>query len=305
MSDSSEVHLLALGRWLSARGYRFTTITPESHRRVNARPGNREARELGDVLGWSRGFRPGTIEPEAEALLAAAGVLGECDGLRFSTVRCSSLGARLFLHSAHPTVDHDAVFFGPDTYRFAALLERLAPVALRAVDVGCGSGAGGLVIAGRCARVTLTDINPRALAFARVNAALAGVAAEVVASDVLSAVAGAIDLVIANPPYLADPQRRTYRDGGGALGGALSLRIAAEAMARLAPGGRLILYTATAIVAGRDGLQAGLEALLAARGATWTYTELDPDVFGEELDGGPYATVDRIAAVALDACLPP
>ena len=304
MPEPAEEQLLALARWLDARGYRFTTITPESHRRVNARAGNREARDLIDVLGWSRGFRPGTIEAEAEARLEAAGVLSERNGLRFSCVRCSSLGGRLYLHSAFPTVDHDAVFFGPDTYRFAALLERLAPSATRAVDVGCGSGAGGLVIADRCARVTLVDINPRALAFTRVNAALAGVAAEVMASDVLSGVAGDIDLVIANPPYLADPQQRTYRDGGGAHGGALSLRIAVEAVARLSPGGRLILYTASAIIAGVDALQAQLAALLAERGATWTYHELDPDVFGEELDSPAYASVDRIAAVALDARLP-
>lgn len=301
MSDHSEAALLALGRWLHARGYRFTTITPESHRRVNARPGNREGRSLTDIFGWNRGFRAGVLDPEVEALLAAARALSERDGLRFSDVRCSSLGDLLCLHSAFPTVHHDAVFFGPDTYRFAALLERLAPVARHAVDVGCGSGAGGLVIAGRCARLTLADINPHALTFARVNAALAGSDAAVVSSDVLAGVSGAIDLVVANPPYLVDPQRRLYRDGGGALGGALSLRIAAEALARLEPGGRLILYTASAIIAGHDALRAELEALLTAHSATWTYRELDPDVFGDELDREAYAAVDRLAVVALDA----
>ena len=33
----------------------------------------------------------------------------------------------------------------------------------------------------------------------------------------------------------------------------------------------------------------------------WTYEEIDPDVFGEELDGGAYASADRIAAVLLTA----
>ena len=131
--------------------------------------------------------------------------------------------------------------------------------------------------------------------------AAAGSDAAVVSSDVLAGVSCAIDLVVANPPYLVDPQRRLYRDGGGALGGALSLRIAAEALARLEPGGRLILYTASAIIAGHDALRAELEALLTAHSATWTYRELDPDVFGDELDREAYAAVDRLAVVALDA----
>jgi len=301
LTPDQHAALLALGRWLRAHRYRFTTITPESHHRVNARPVNREAREVSDVLGWSRGFRPGVLPAEVESLLAAAGVLRDSDGLRFSTVRWSSLGDLLCLHSAFPTVAGDAVFFGPDTYRFADLLTRLAPSARHAVDVGCGSGAGGLAIAGRCARLTLGDINPRALSYASVNAALAGVAAEVVASDVLAGVTGAVDLVISNPPYLVDAGQRTYRDGGGAHGGALSVRIAAAALERLEPGGRLILYTAAAIVAGHDPLKAELEGILKQRAAHWTYRELDPDVFGEELSQDAYAGVDRLAVVALDA----
>ncbi len=304
MTGSPDAALLALGRWLRQHDYRFTTITPESHARVNARPANREARTLADIFGWSRGFRPGALDAQALDLLRAADALRERDGLLFSAVRWSSLGERLHVHSAFPTSAPDAVFFGPDTYRFVALLDALAPRARHAVDVGCGSGAGGLAIAARCARSTLGDINPRALRFAAVNAALCGIAADVVDSDVLAGVADPIDLVIANPPYLVDADRRLYRDGGGALGGALSLRIADQALARLVPGGRLILYTAAAIVDGLDGLRTALAALLDARGATWSYRELDPDVFGEELDRPAYAAVDRLAVVALDARLP-
>jgi len=296
--------LLELGRWLTTRGYRFTTITPESHRRVNARPANAEARTIEDIFGWSRPFRPGVLPTEVIALLDAAGELRVRGDRLASGVRWSSLGDHLYVHGGYPTSEPDAVFFGPDTSRFVALLGSLAPRARRAVDVGCGSGAGGLAIAATCARLTLADINPRALALARVNAALAGVAVEVVKSDVLAGIDGDLDLVIANPPYLADPQRRVYRDGGGAHGSALSVRIVDEALARLAAGGRLILYGASAIVAGRDPLRAILEPRLAARGATWTYRELDPDVFGEELDGPAYAEVERIAVIALDALMP-
>ena len=37
---------------------------------------------------------------------------------------------------------------------------------------------------------------------------------------------------------------------------------------------------------------------------SWTYREVDPDVFGEELLGGAYIKCDRIAAVVLEVTRP-
>src|SRR5947209_4318790 len=88
-------------------------------------------------------------------------------------------------------------------------------------------------------------------------------------------------LLLANPPYLADDAGRTYRDGGGALGTGLSVRIVREALDRLRPGGRLLLYTATPVIEGEHVLWPQLEPLLC--GLRHDYLELDPDVFGEEL----------------------
>jgi len=76
-----------------------------------------------------------------------------------------------------------------------------------------------------------------------------------------------------------------------------------EALQRLEPGGRLLLYTATPVVAGEHLLWPQLAPLL--RGVPHRYAELDPDVFGEELDGPAYAGVERIAVVTLDAQLAP
>ena len=67
---------------------------------------------------------------------------------------------------------------------------------------------------------------------------------------------------------------------------------------RLAGGGRLILYTGSAIIGGADPLREALASALAVRGCSLRYREIDPDVFGEELDGPAYAEVDRIALVA-------
>lgn len=298
MTDAA---LVEVGRWLRAQEFRFTTVTPETHRRVNARREAVCARTLRDVFGWSRPFEPKLLPAAIVDALRGAQAVVEHDGLLVSTVRFSSLHDGLYAHSAYPTRDENAVFFGPDTYRFAAVLAREVERATRVVDIGCGSGAGGLMLAERAVAIVLADINPRAAAFARVNAELAGVAerVEVVLGDLYAPVIGELDLIIANPPYLVDPAQRVYRDGGGDLGTGLAVRIVQEGLARLRSGGRLILYTGAPIVGGEDRVLATLAPLLA--GTTWRYTELDPDVFGEELDTPAYAAVDRIAAVALVA----
>src|SRR5205085_2062674 len=194
------------------------------HRRVVARA--ERARTLRDVFGWSRPFSPDFLAPPLLPLLEAACALERDGPLLRSTVRFSSLGPLLLAHSAFPTTAPDAVFFGPDTYRFASFLEAQAPPRIGSLaDVGCGTGAGGLLLASRAASVQLLDVNQKALAFARANCELNGISARVALSDVLSAAAEPLDLVIANPPFLADDGGRAYRDGGGELGTGLSLRI--------------------------------------------------------------------------------
>ncbi len=294
--------LVELGEVLLREGYSFTTITPASHARVNGRRGNEMARSLRDVFGWSRPFAPDLLPRRHLELLRAANALRE-DGHRLrSTVRFSTAGKALYVHSAFPTVDADTVFFGPDTYRYLVLLQRLDLSAARAVDIGAGSGAGGIAIAPRCGSVVLADVNPLALRYSAINAAINGASnVEFVKSDILADVGGDFDLVISNPPYLVDEQARLYRDGGGRFGEALSVRIVRESLARLRRPGRLVLYTAAAIVDGIDTLRTAVDPLLA--GLRWRYEEVDPDVFGEELDRDAYRQVDRIAVVSLDVSL--
>ena len=45
-------------------------------------------------------------------------------------------------------------------------------------------------------------------------------------------------------------------------------------------------------------------ALLQGSGFAWSYAEVDPDVFGEELENIAYAQTDRIAAVTFTAAKP-
>ncbi len=296
--------LLQMAQAIQATGYDFTTPTPATHARVNARVESRRAHDLRGVFGWSRPFDDGVVGSDILVPMQAAGVLAEAEDGKRSTVRLSSLDGLLFAHSAYPTTAADAVFFGPDTYRFArAILAHLRSgrAVRRAVDIGCGAGPGAIIVARAHpdAEVVAVDINQAALRLTEVNAALAGVRVSAVDSDLLSAVPGSFDLIVSNPPYLVDPDARAYRHGGGPLGAGLSLAILDAALDRLTPGGSLLLYTGAAIVNGADPFKEATAARLGGSGTIWTYEELDPDVFGEELERGAYISADRIAAVLL------
>lgn len=292
--DAARLELLAR---LKAAGYRFVTVTPATHARVIARPLIAPP-DLRDVFGWNRPFEPGQLDMELVALMEWADMLAHDHGRLRSRLRVASLGADVFLHSAYPTEAEDAVFFGPDTYRFARFVAEHVPPGFdgRLVDMGAGSGAGGIAAARAApgARVTFVDTNPAALQLAAVNARGAGVEAECVRAGSLP---GAADLVIANPPYMMDERARAYRDGGDLLGGAVALTWVRDALGSLAPGGTMLLYTGASFSGGVSPLTEALEDACREAGASLALEELDPDVFGEELDQPSYATVERIAAI--------
>lgn len=85
------------------------------------------------------------------------------------------------------------------------------------LDVGTGSGVQALHAASRAERVTATDVNPRALRFARLTLALSGVRAADLRQGSLYEPVGRerFDLVVSNPPFVISPgERFVYRDGG-------------------------------------------------------------------------------------------
>ena len=301
---------------VAAADYAFITPTPLTHQRVLRNRGDGPARSLRDVFGWNLPFDATVVPGAVLTALHAADAVSVSGGFYRSKVRIASLDGHLFIHSAFPTDQEDAVFFGPDTYRFARFIRttcRHAPVspdrqALRILDVGCGSGAGGIAAAhalssqsGVATQVVMNDVNPLALHYARVNVSVAGLGAVFAQGDALSAVEGEFDLIVSNPPYMDDSGNRAYRHGGDGLGRALSIRIAAEALTRLAPGGSLLLYTGVAILGGCDPFLSEMLPLLQTADCDWSYEELDPDVFGEELDQPRYAHAERIAVVGLVA----
>ena len=314
LADDVATALGLILRHLAGSGYRFTTPTPLTHQRVLAHRSPQMAATLRDVFGWNMPFKIATCVGMTRELLAAmrgAGVLQTQGDVMRCLVRVGSIGDELFVHSAYPTSQEDAVFFGPDTYRFAQFVQHGVATfkcdgsqPVRMLDVGCGSGAGGIVAARALAKsgpveVCMNDINPLALQYTAVNASFAGVPVKPALGNALRAVKGDFDLIISNPPYLDDKAQRAYRHGGAGLGRALSVRIGQEALTRLAPGGRLLLYTGVAIVGGVDAFLIDMQPLLTDAQFEWSYSEIDPDVFGEELDQPAYANVERIAVVGL------
>ena len=309
-TPESRAASLALGQALKQRAYTFTTVTPATHQRVNARAAAGWAKDLAGIFGWNRPFSADLPGDELLASMIAAGVVREMNGSLRSRVRASTLNGQLYLHSGFPTTAADAVFFGPDTYRFIHALRNLLSACGaigRAADIGCGAGSGAVTIAlaHPGAAVFAVDINQAALEATALNARLASAANVIpVQSDLLTAVEGSFDLIVSNPPYLLDRQQRAYRHGGGDLGAGLAVAIVQQAIVRLRPGGCLMLYTGVAIVDNADPFRATVAPLLEAAGFNWTYTETDPDVFGEELDEAHYALADRIAVVCLCAFKP-
>ena len=101
---------------------------------------------------------------------------------------------------------------------------------MKALDMGCGTGALGVTLSKANPGVTLTmaDINERAVSLAKDNASRNGVVADTLQSDGFGALLGRVfDLIVTNPPIRA--------------GKAIIYRMFADGARALAPGGALVL----------------------------------------------------------------
>ncbi len=85
----------------------------------------------------------------------------------------------------------------------ALLIRSAPPLAGHAVDLGCGWGPVGIILARKNpgSRLSLVDVNERAVALAARNILQNGADnAQALVSDGLSALSGPLDAVISNPP---------------------------------------------------------------------------------------------------------
>jgi len=112
-------------------------------------------------------------------------------------------------------LDH-VLGISPASTTLAQLVVR-RPVA-RALDLGTGCGVQALHLATHAGTVVGTDVNARALAMARLGAALSERAVETRAGSLWEPVGGeAYDLIVTNPPFVVSPatgERLVYRDSG-------------------------------------------------------------------------------------------
>lgn len=141
----------------------------------------------------------------------------------------------------------------PDTEILVEWALALLPPNLsqRVLDLGTGSGAVALALQHErpaCA-VTAVDASPEALAVARANAKRLQLPVQCVQSHWMDAVAGAFELIVSNPPYVADDDPHlaalTHEPLNALTSGADGLddirQIIAQAPHHLTPGGWLLL----------------------------------------------------------------
>ncbi len=184
-------------------------------------------------------------------------------------------------------VTPDVLIPRPETEHLVeAALERIPKEAnWKIADVGTGSGVLAVALAHfrPNAKITALDISPAAMKVARRNAEIHRVSQRIhfLKSDLLAAVAEeSFDMVVSNPPYIADsdretiePQVRDYEPElalfAGPTGLELYQRLIPQAEKILRPGGWLLLE----IGAGQD-LQ--LRQLL----NSWTSISFVPDLQG-------------------------
>ncbi len=175
--------------------------------------------------------------------LLATGVVAEADGGLAARLRITPLEGVYVVSDPFDGGAATAMGPGATTMALVRLVPRGAPSVL---DLGCGAGTLALVAAARGAgRAVGVDLNPRAVALARLNARLNGLTAEFRAGDVAAPVSGErFSLVVAQPPYVVLPpeERPTVYLHGGARGDELALRFAAAIPELLAEGGRALLH---------------------------------------------------------------
>ena len=111
---------------------------------------------------------------------------------------------RLELH-----VDRRVLIPRPETEHLVEAVLDL-PAGARVVDVGTGSGAVALALKDERPdlEVVATDVSRDALDVARANARRLGLEVTLLEGDLLAPVAGPVDAVVANPPYVTADERR-------------------------------------------------------------------------------------------------
>ena len=177
--------------------------------------------------------------------------------------------------------------FSPTRAAYVTLLASLPDVAGRTVlDVGCGTGVLGFVLLQRgAARVVATDLDPRAVACARDNAAALGLADRWEAREGdLFAGAPPAELVVFNPPWLPEAPRTRLDRAIFDPDGQVFARFLTALPGHVRPGGRAALLLSD--LPERLGLRAegAVDAAIAAAGLRLVARHDSPATHGRARD---------------------
>lgn len=193
------------------------------------------------------------LEPVAASELVEAGWLAPHDGGLRAALKLVPHGDLLIAsdrESDGPTGSDWVAGIHPPSVTLAKLTVR-RPVA-RALDVATGNGIQALLASRHADEVVATDVNPRALAYAGLNARLNGAAGiELREGSYFEPAADErFELLTCNPPYVISPEARyAYRDSG-LSGDTVSRRVVEEAPDSLAEGGFAHILVSWAHAAG-------------------------------------------------------
>jgi predicted RNA methylase len=122
------------------------------------------------------------------------------------------------------------------------------------LDLGFGCGIQAILAAPHSERVLGVDCNPRAVAVARLNANLNGIAnIDFREGDMFAPVRGErFDLIVSNPPFIISPENRHFFLNSGLEGDEICRRIVKEAPQFLNEGGYCVLNANWAVIENED-----------------------------------------------------
>jgi len=188
----------------------------------------------------------------------------------------------------------------PETYILSAAADRTRRLS-RVLDLGTGSGVHALLAAGHADHVLGVDVNPRALEFARFNAALNDLPGVAFAEGDLFDPCPAgdrYDRIVSNPPYVPSVEHAAGSNwfSGGPTGDEILSRILAGLDAHLSDDGLALLY---AMIAHRadEPLRERMDAWLGGLGRWAVTVRAVPFAFRSTEDLDPALTYHELALI--------
>lgn len=244
--------LPGLYRWLLAR--RDPALADLVVLLLNEQPGRREQ--------WER-----LLNAELVQRLIDCGALRPAGAGFVSVLRFIPCFGRVHVSDGPVQTEPPMVYAGKDTLLLLnALRQEFRGRRFgRGLEIGCGTGLLSIALSDYCDATLGVDINPRAVACARINQRINEARnLEIRQSDAFAEAPETFDVIISNPPYVFVPPQERGRSlhayGGEDYGVDFQLRILAELDRKLTAGGLGLFLCCSPVVQGVDILPDRLRA---------------------------------------------